>query len=251
MDPGRQDIELLMRMAESAKSAGATDMEHMDGPAAAINYVRAADLVASFCGSGRLHGPILDWGCGYGQVSLLLQRRGIKVLSYDVGRRGWIDRIPELSDLRIVYGEDPVKLPYESGSFRAALSVGVLEHVPDIDGSLEEINRILAPSGILFLLMFPNRFSWAEKLAEWRQRSVHPVKFTAASTSELLTRHGFLTEKLWRRNFLPKNLTGLSPRIKHAYGKFYRQVEMLDKILANFPPTSYFSGVLEFIARKS
>jgi len=47
-DQGRQDLELLIRMAASAKSAGATDMEHMDGPAAAMNYVRAADLVASY-----------------------------------------------------------------------------------------------------------------------------------------------------------------------------------------------------------
>jgi len=249
-DQGRQDLELLIRMAASAKSAGATDMEHMDGRAAAMNYVRAADLVASYRGRGRLHGPVLDWGCGYGQVSLLLQRRGVKVLSYDVGRRGWIDRIPELSDLRIEYGEDPVKLPYESGSFGAALSVGVLEHVPDIDGSLQEINRILAPSGLLFLLMFPNRFSWAEKLAEWRQRSVHPVRFTAASTSGLLKRHGFLTEKLWRRNFLPRNLTGLSPRLKAWYGKLYRQVESCDRFLANLPPTSFLSGVLEAVARK-
>jgi len=251
MDQSQQELELLVSMAASAKRAGATDMDHMDGPAAAVNYVRAADLIASYCERGRFHGPILDWGCGYGQVSLLLRRRGVKVLSFDVGRRGWISCIPELSGLPIEYGEDPVKLPYESGSFGAALSMGVLEHVPDIDGSLEELNRILAPSGMLFLFMFPNRFSWAEKLADWRQRSVHPFRFTAASTSELLNRHGFVTEKLWRRNFLPRNLTGLSPKVKLWYGKLYRQVEFCDRFLANLPPTSFFSGVLEAVARKA
>jgi 2-polyprenyl-3-methyl-5-hydroxy-6-metoxy-1,4-benzoquinol methylase len=250
MDQGQQELELLVSMAARAKSAGATSMDHMDGQAAAVNYIRAADFVASYWGRARFHGPILDWGCGYGQVSLLLQRRGLKVLSYDVGRAAWIDHVPELSNLKIKYGEDPVKLPYESGSFGAVLSVGVLEHVPDIDGSLEELNRILAPSGLLFLLMFPNRFSWAEKLADWRQRSVHPFKFTATSTLELLKRHGFLTEKLWRRNFLPRNLTGLNPRVKLWYGKLYRQVEFCDRILANLPPTSFLSGVLEAVARK-
>jgi SAM-dependent methyltransferase len=250
MDRGQRELELLIRMAASARKAGATDMDHMDGAAAAFNYIRIADLVVALCASLDARLPILDWGCGYGQVSLLLQRRGVNVVSYDVGRREWIGHVPELSDLPIRYGEHRFNLPYESGSFGAALSVGVLEHVPDIDGSLEELNRVLALSGLLFLLMFPNRFSWAEKIADWRQRSVHPCKFTAASTSELLKRHGFMTEKLWRRNFLPRNLTGFSPRVKDWYGRLYRQVEFCDRFLANLPPTSFFSGVLEAVARK-
>jgi hypothetical protein len=98
--------------------------------------------------------------------------------------------------------------------------------------------------------MLPNRYSWAEWIADRRHVSAHPVKFTAASTSDLLKRHGFLIEKLWRRNFLPRNLTGLSPKLKAWYGKLYRQVEFCDRFLANLPPTSFLSGVLEAVARK-
>jgi SAM-dependent methyltransferase len=155
-----------------------------------------------------------------------------------------------LNSVKVDYGLDPVALPYDSGSLSAVLSVGVLEHVPDIDGSLKEVNRVLRPQGCFFLFMFPNLYSWAEWIADRRGISVHPRKFTVRETSSLLRSHAFQVETKWRRNFLPRNLTGFPARAKAAYGRFYRQIEAIDRILANIPPTSYFSGVLEFVARK-
>lgn len=247
----KHELEALINMASQAKQLGAHDMEHMDGAAAAFNYIRIADLLASHCASSDAHSPILDWGCGYGQVSWLLLQRGIKPVSFDVMERPTRGAISLLQSVEVIYCADPLHLPFPPESFGAVLSVGVLEHVPDFNCSLREIHRVLQPQGTLFIFMLPNRYSWAEWIADRRGTSPHPFKFTFRSAEEMLKGHGFTVEKRWRRNFLPRNLTGFSPRIKHAYGKFYRQVEMLDRILANFPPTSYFSGVLEFKARKS
>src|SRR6185437_1903821 len=113
--------------------------------------------------------------------------------------------------------------------FGAVLSVGVLEHVPDLAGSLQEVGRLLKPNGIFFIFMFPNRFSWAEWVADLRGISVHPNKYTFRQTRELLERHGFRLEKKWRRNLLPRNLTGLNSRVKTLYGRYYRQVESADR----------------------
>jgi SAM-dependent methyltransferase len=240
-----------VQLAKAGKAAGAADLDHMDGATAAFNHIRIANLVASRWQAGEITPPVLDWGCGYGQVSWLLQKRGLAVLSYDIQERPAREHMPPLSSIDIKYGSDPVHLPYASASAGAVLSVGVLEHVRDISGSLREINRVLRPGGTFFIFMLPNRYSWVEWIADMRHLSSHPVRFTFRTAENLLSSHGFEVERRWKRNFLPKNLTGLAEWLKSAYGSFYRQIDALDNLLANIPPTSLFSGVLEFVARKS
>ncbi len=246
----RQELDALLAMARAARTAGANDVEHMDGAAAAFNYIRVADLVSSYRHSVKTNQPVLDWGCGYGQVSWLLKRRGVNVQSCDAEKRAAIDAIPQLAAIPVSYMTDPVRLPYQSESFSAVLSVGVLEHVPDLKGSLKEVHRVLQPEGKFFLFMFPNRFSWAEWIATKRGISAHPDKFSLRQTESLLQKHGFRVEKKWRRNLLPKNLTGFSPAFKSLYGTYYRQIDALDRALCSIPPASWFSGVLELIAKR-
>lgn len=244
------ELSALVEMGTIGLAHGASDMAHLDGPAAAFNYIRVARLIESYLRSGNAFPPILDWGCGYGQVSWLLERHGIPVISCDVESRPAREAIENLKNVKIEYLQDPIRLPYGDESFGVVLSVGVLEHAVDMEGSVREINRVLKPGGLFFVFMLPNRFSWAELIADIRGSSVHPCKFTFATTAKLLNTHGFAIEKRWRRNFLPRNLTGLSQRIKMTYGKFYRQIEELDALLSRFPPTSFFSGVVEVIAYK-
>jgi SAM-dependent methyltransferase len=250
-DNGNDELDALVSMARTAESFGAIDVDHLNGAAAAYNYIRIADLVSSYWSSQQISSPVLDWGCGYGQVSWLLERRQVPVVSCDVQERAARKSIPPLASLKVDVSENPVLLPYASGSFGAVLSVGVLEHVPDLAGSLQEVSRILKPNGIFFIFMFPNRFSWAEWIADVRGISVHPNKYTFRQTRELLERHGFKLERKWRRNLLPRNLTGLSSRMKAFYGRYYRQVESADRVLANSYPMGLFSGVLEGIARRA
>jgi SAM-dependent methyltransferase len=246
----KSELESLVAMGRAAKAIGAADMEHLDGPSAAYNYVRIADLICSYCKERPERLPILDWGCGYGQVSWLLRERGLDVLSYDVERRPLRGDIPDLESLPVVYGDDPVEIPYEANRFGSVLSVGVLEHVTDFEGSVAEISRVLRPGGLLFVFMLPNKYSWAEWIADRRGISAHPFKFTFENATELLCRHDFAVDKRWRRHVLPRNLTGLPPRAKQIYGKFYRAVESVDHTLTCLPPVCYLSGVIEMIARK-
>ena len=250
VDGATTELETLIHMAAAGEAAGAEDLEHLDGPAGAFNSVRMADLVSSVLGSKGIRSPVLDWGCGYGQISWLLQRRGIHVVSCDIERRPARDCIPELRSLDIHYTDDPVYVPLNSGSFGAVISAGVLEHVENEGGSLAEIHRLLEPGGLFFVFMLPNRFSWAEWIADRRGIGVHQRKYTLGRACSLLETHGFEVESKWRRHFLPRNLTGLSRKIKRAYGRYYRQIESADRILANYLPTCFFSGVIEMIARR-
>ena len=242
------ELEALMGMAAAGEAAGAKDLEHLNGAAGAFNSVRMADLISSVLRLKGTCSPLLDWGCGYGQISWLLRRRGIQVVPCDIEPPPARKDIPELGSLDIQYTEDPFRLPFDAERFGAVISAGVLEHVADEKGSLREIHRVLERGGLLFIFMLPNRFSWAERLADLRGISVHPRKYTSRQASGLLEAYGFSVESKCRRHFLPRNLTGLSRRIKAAYGRYYYQIESADRVLANYLPTCFLSGALEMIA---
>ncbi|SRR6266436_891086 len=246
------ELEALLNMGMAGLAAGAKDMDHLDGAAAAFNYIRIADLVDYYSKAGLVDAPILDWGCGYGQVSWLLLQRGLSVVSCDIEKRLAREFIEPLSQLDISYLQNPIRLPYDCGTFGAVLSVGVLEHVgvANVEASMQEVGRVLRPGGLFFIFMLPNRFSWVEFIADVRHVSVHPDKYTFRRIEQLLHAHSFTLERKWRRNVLPRNLTGLSQRVKRAYGKYYREIESVDHVLANFLPTSIFSGVIEVIAKR-
>ncbi|WP_433855788.1 class I SAM-dependent methyltransferase [Streptomyces kronopolitis] len=101
---------------------------------------------------------VLDYGCGYGRLTAELAGRGYRsVRGVDVsaaliarGRR----EHPELDLLR--WGGFP--LPFEDGSFDAALLFAVLTCVPgDADRSAiaGELGRLVRPGGVLYLSDVP------------------------------------------------------------------------------------------------
>jgi ubiquinone/menaquinone biosynthesis C-methylase UbiE len=99
--------------------------------------------------------PMLDVGVGDGHFASVLFPGGI-----DAGVDPSPESIAEASS-RGVYGELRVAsacdLPYPDSSFRSVLSNCVLEHIPDLDGALAEIARVLRPGGFFaFTVPSPN-----------------------------------------------------------------------------------------------
>lgn len=249
------ELQKLQSFAEIGKRFKNTDLEHLDAPMAAFNYIRMVNFIADHIqnnwGSlGGTHLPFLDWGAGYGQITWLLKNRGVNTTGYNIEEREHVNAIPELAQLEVAYHKDPVKLPFEKESFAGVSSCGVLEHVSNPAGSLKEIHRILKPGGYFYLFMLPQKTSWTEKLSEWRGISVHPVRYTVAEIQLLLRENGFAVEKLWKFNLVPKNLTGLPHRAKRLYGKFYKLLYPLDEMLSKIPLLNLLSGVIEGVARK-
>jgi SAM-dependent methyltransferase len=54
---------------------------------------------------------------------------------------------------------DICELPLESNQFDKVISLGVVEHMPDLEPSLKEMKRVLRPGGLM-ILMTPNRYSF-------------------------------------------------------------------------------------------
>jgi SAM-dependent methyltransferase len=159
---------------------------------------------------------VLDWGCGYGQMTSLLVDAGVEVTAFDY-RPGLaapaVEPLERYPGLLVQLSPEPVRLPFADGSFGAVLSSGVLEHVEDPDGSLQEIRRVLRPDGSFYFYNLPNRWSYIEWLAKrfgvyYHGQNEHDRIYTLASARATLEEHGFRIRELRRAHMLPLLLGG-------------------------------------------
>ncbi len=155
-------------------------------------------------------GPVLDWGCGFGQLSSLLHDRRVPVESYDFQSGEPVHEVPieRYPRLTMTVSGEPVALPYPDHQFGAVLSCGVLEHVPDPHASLDELHRVLAPGGRLFVCKLPNRRSYLEAIAKRLGLYYHgslpdDTLYDTASAARLVAAHRFRVDGVRLANMLP------------------------------------------------
>jgi SAM-dependent methyltransferase len=250
-----EDYEFLRHTARAGREAGISHFSHLDQPVGIWNYVRIANEIAERVPAGR----VLDWGCGLGQMTYLLRRRGFDVVAYDIGEtvRGLPD-LPLTRAVQIVRGSHPTNLPFEDGAFDAVLSCGVLEHVDEFSGvngnelaSLREIHRVLKPGGFFPIYQLPQRHTWQEAITRTLGIGyTHPRRFTEEEIRDMLAATGFHVAGLKRFNMLPKNLTGLPAGVRDFYSNFSDAVMAADRLLSRVPVVNRVAGVLEVLARR-
>ncbi|HKD19584.1 MAG TPA: class I SAM-dependent methyltransferase [Thermoanaerobaculia bacterium] len=100
--------------------------------------------------------PILDVGCGDGHFGSAIFPSGA-----DVGLDRGIGDLSEArrrSVYRLLVGADSGAMPFAGASFRSAVSNCVFEHIPDIDRTIAEIARVLAPGGVFACTVIGHRF---------------------------------------------------------------------------------------------
>jgi SAM-dependent methyltransferase len=92
--------------------------------------------------------PILDIGCGDGHFASIAYAS----LPIDVGIDVIARDLPEAASRRGVYRNvmfaSATALPFADASFNTVVSNCVIEHIPDNDAVLREINRVLRRGGI-------------------------------------------------------------------------------------------------------
>ena len=252
--PEAGEYDFLLANARAGRELGLPDFVHLDQPIGILSYVRIADDVARRVPRGDL----LDWGCGWGQMTYLLRRRGFRVTAFDVGDPA-VERpdIPLCRAVQVVRSPDPTALPFADGSFDDVLSCGVLEHVAeDVPGgdersSLRELRRVLRPGGRLLIYQLPQLHAWQEAVVRRAGLGTgHRRRFTAAGIRGLLRQEGFAVESLRRTNLIPRNLTGMPDRLRDAYSRLAPCLIAADEVLSRAPGLEHVAGALEVVARK-
>jgi ubiquinone/menaquinone biosynthesis C-methylase UbiE len=108
---------------------------------------------------------VLELGFGAGTDHLRLVRNGAWLAGVDITPQNFVETQRHFAHAgaraRLAVG-DAGALPLRSGVFDLVYSFGVVHHVPEIDGALRELARVLAPGGRAWVAVYHRRsvFFW-------------------------------------------------------------------------------------------
>jgi SAM-dependent methyltransferase len=240
------EADLIIERAHDARIDKRVYGIHLLSRLSVLNYIRIADEIKAEMRSGT----ILDWGCSYGQMSFLLQRRGLRVASYDLSLEEHAAVSPVFPEVMITLGKDPIRIPYQDSTFDAVLSCGVFEHVMDQVGSLAEIRRILRKGGMFFIYNLPQQGSYKEFLLERLHLGYsHERKYALPKVRELLESQHFRVVRSRRTSLLPQNLAPI-PQLRELFNRFAEPLSLLDRALSAIPLVNLAAEALELVAQK-
>jgi SAM-dependent methyltransferase len=250
----QEDFAFLLASANEGQRQGLSAFIHLDQPIGILNYIRIANTISRQVAPGRL----LDWGCGLGQMTYLLRRRGFDVTAYDLGDpHDQLPDIPLCRTINVLRTPYPTAVPFVDNSFDVALSCGVLEHVDEYSQpgnerlALRELHRVLRPGGRLLIYQLPQEYAWQEAIIRRAKLGyAHPRRYTEREIKAMLNAAGYRVKRIRRANLIPKNLTGMPRPLRQFYSRFSHPLIALDGLLCRVLMLQQLAGVLEIDAVK-
>jgi ubiquinone/menaquinone biosynthesis C-methylase UbiE len=123
-------------------------------PAGTEMFDESIELLNDFVVAMRLLQPgpddrILDLGAGAGWCSDLLQRLNRRSVAVDIAHEMLaVSRERRTAAPIPAVAGDMERLPFADGSFDKAVCLSAVHHVPDMFSALQEVARVLTPSGV-------------------------------------------------------------------------------------------------------
>lgn len=148
--------------------------------------------------SSFLRGEILEVGCGIGNFTPFLTEYG-RVWAIDLDRRYVNQTRKALDDkAKVGYGDIEKGEYFFNKKFDSIVCLNVLEHIKDDRITLENLYKLLNPSGFLILLVPSHQFLYGEI-----DKSIgHFRRYTQKQLEDNLKRIGFKPVKSRKLNFL-------------------------------------------------
>lgn len=163
---------------------------------------------------------VLEVGCGGGLIALELAKRQALVVGIDPAPKALEVARKHLQENNLgqnTYFEQSYAetMPYADGSFSVIVCLDVLEHVADLNATIKEIKRVLAPGGI-FIFDTINR-TWMSRLALiwvgerfFRKNGIIP----GLHYYHKFIKPGELHQMMRENNLKVQELTGFMPVLK-------------------------------------
>jgi ubiquinone/menaquinone biosynthesis C-methylase UbiE len=164
---------------------------------------------------------ILDLGCGTGWASRRMARVAAEVTGLDVADemlRRAAEASAGISNVRYVWGSAE-KIPAADNAFTKVLSVESFYYYADQGKALDELRRVMAPGGRLFILI--NLYKDNHYSLRWVTELKVPVQtLSEAEYVALLQAHGF-------RDVTAQHIPDRSPTPETYSGKWFKNAEEL------------------------
>lgn len=130
---------------------------------------------------------ILDLGCGKGRFCRKIKDAGFPNIIGAEPSTKLIEIARENNKDVEFFQASATNLPFEDNEFDFLISIEVLEHIPDTEGAIKEMKRVLKPGGKLFIMdknilslhplyFFPT-FLW-KRFLEYKNRWFYPSHFS-------------------------------------------------------------------------
>lgn len=170
--------------------------------------------------AGNLNGILLDFGCGERPYRSLFDVE--KYIGLDYENPG---HNHQNENIDVFY--DGKNIPFDDKYFDSVLCTEVLEHLFDIDHTLEEINRVLKKGGKL-LVTCPFVWNEHEVPHDYARYTVYALKY-------LFEKHGFRVLDFERKGNFIKTVT----QMKVLY--FYYHIS---PYIPKFPRSYYLTSLM-------
>jgi ubiquinone/menaquinone biosynthesis C-methylase UbiE len=227
--------------------------------------IRPQELYLFYHFRNYLKPKSLDYGCGDGFFAkLLVNHTGNQIHTGIDIKESRINLAHLTKSYKNIVEYDGHNLPSANNTFTSVMSNCVFEHLPDINQSLQEINRVLRPGGYLLTSVMTNR--WEDYLAgslilgvkykdlmrrqqihinllsqnEWRQRYrqagfslIHEVGYLSPKTARFLD----LSHYLSIGSLLSHKITGRWVPLKNWHRPF-----KLNRLFTKIAKQSLFSN---------
>jgi ubiquinone/menaquinone biosynthesis C-methylase UbiE len=127
-----------------------------------FGYDKTAEREFVLKKAGSLEGKILEIGTGRGNFTLLLAKSGYSFTSVDISPEMQKSALRKLSSVRSEQAvrfciENAERMSFPGGDFDTIISINTIHHIADPYKAVDEIIRLLSPSGNLIISDFSKK----------------------------------------------------------------------------------------------
>lgn len=193
----------------------------------------------------------LDIGCGTGEFLYKCKKEGFSVAGVEPSE---LARSQAIKNFNLNVSSDAKLKQFKDESFGSISMWHVLEHIPNIEDTMQNLNRIVTKNGYIIIAV-PNHKSWDASYykkywAAW-DVPIHLWHFSKTAIEKMFNRHGFSLIKTKGMVFDAFYVSLLSEEFKFGKKNFIKSflIGLYSNLIACFSERGHSSCVYIFKKR--